>query len=320
MDSYGVSVSVIVCTHNRCHLLPGVVGSLLKQRLSCGCLEILVVANACTDDTAHIVDQLREDIPDGMTLRQINEDTLGLSQARNRGLQEASYELIAFVDDDAIALPGWLMSVQQAFLRFSAIAVVGGPVEPEWPHGSPPAWLDDSILGYFSILDHGPRVRRLFGSDDWLAGANIAFRRSLLLAVGGFSTRLGRYGLVLLSSEEYEAMCRLTAAGYEAWYCPTMRVLHRIHPERVSRRWLLRRAFWQGVSDVIVEHPEAVLRLRIPSNAEVNRRWLMHLGADLFGELLAFDLLGRRSRLPRLTERARSIGRRYALVSITCCS
>lgn len=317
VDLPGVPVSVIVCTHNRCHLLPGVVGSLLSQLPGESCIEILVVANACTDDTSRIVDQLRDAIPLGVTLRQINEETLGLSWARNRGLQEASHELIAFLDDDAIALPGWLAAIQRAFLLSPSIGVVGGPVLPDWPGASPPRWLDDSILGYFSILDHGPRVRRLFGSDDWLAGANIAFRRSCLMAVGGFSTRLGRCGGFLLSSEEYEAMCRLTEAGSEAWYCPTMRVLHRIHPERMSRQWLLRRAFWQGVSDVIVEQPEEVMKLPSPSDAEVNRALLIRLGGSLLGEFLVFDLLGCRSCLPRLAQRARSLGRRYALASTT---
>ena len=306
------SISVVICTHNRCELLPRAVGSLLNQHRGSGSVEIIVVANACTDDTARVVEEMQALVPDGVRLRRIDEEKPGLSQARNRGLEEARSELIAYFDDDAEAQAGWLDAIELAFLRSPKVAVVGGPVVPLWPTGRAPGWLDGSIKGFFTILDYGSEARCLTAAHEWLAGTNIAFRRSRLLNAGGFSTRLGRYAGLLLSNEEIDATRRITAFGDEAWYCPAMRVKHHVHHERITRRWLLRRAFWQGISNALLDHPLGSTTPVWPHDREVNRLLLRFLFFDLLQEFFIHDVLRQRSRMPRLVMKAKSLGVRYA--------
>jgi hypothetical protein len=127
---------------------------------------------------------------------------------------------------------------------------VGGPVEPIWP-GNQPDWLHELHRGYFTIVDLGNEVRAL-RDTEWLAGTNIAFRKSVLEQAGGFNEGLGRIRNALMSNEELVVAARISELGYESWYTPEARVLHRIHEDRVSQHWLRRRVSWQAVSDILV--------------------------------------------------------------------
>src|SRR5207244_11271445 len=102
-------------------------------------------------------------------------------------------------------------------------------------------------------------------NTHWIAGANMAIPRALLVQVGGFSPALGRRGGNLVSNEETHLELRLVRAGHPCLYDPRIRVRHLVPAARLSRRWLLRRSFWQVVSDVVmtvIEHPSRLVRAR----------------------------------------------------------
>jgi GT2 family glycosyltransferase len=127
--------------------------------------------------------------------------------------------------------------------------MVGGPVRPIWPTGEP-EWLHPWQRGFFTIVDYGGDERAL-GTEEWLAGTNIAFRREPLLEAGGFSEALGRTGSVLLSNEELNLTERIRERGLESYYNPSAEVFHRVHADRVNRSWMRRRVAWQAVSDLL---------------------------------------------------------------------
>ena len=135
--------------------------------------------------------------------------------------------------------------------------MVGGRVIPRWLKPKP-AWLSDSLLSYLSIIDWGGDVREL-KATEWLAGCNIAFRKSMLVAVGGFSRALGRIGsgLSLLSNDEIEVMEKIHAEGRVSIYAPDAIVQHVIDPGRLTRAWFRRRVAWQAVSDFIKDSEKA---------------------------------------------------------------
>src|SRR5262249_24766290 len=120
-------------------------------------------------------------------VRYLREERIGLCIARNNGWQAASGRYIAFFDDDAIALPGWLAAIRDGFASASgSTGVIGGRVDPIWEQRRP-AWLADEIAGSLTIVDWGepqrviPDIRR-----EWLVGANMAVPRALLAEIGGF--------------------------------------------------------------------------------------------------------------------------------------
>ncbi len=236
-------ISVVVCTLNRAASLERTLESLSGQSLGPEQYETLVVDNGSVDRTREVVLRRMEGLPH---LRYIHEPRQGLSWARNRGLHEAAGEFVAFLDDDAQASGGWLAAIQAAWSAPERIGAVGGKVELRWPERRP-AWLPRSLEGYFSGFDLGSEAR-FITSRPYLFGTNMAVRRDLALAVGGFSPRLGRKGSGLGSHEETEFFDRLRRLGVQIYYQPRAVVYHQVLPERVSRRWLLRRVFAEGRS------------------------------------------------------------------------
>jgi glycosyltransferase involved in cell wall biosynthesis len=243
-------ITVVVCTYNRYDVLPDAIASLETQTIDPKALEILIVDNSgdTESQTAH---WKQHAVPPNARL--IIDAVPGLSRARNTALREARGEVIAYIDDDAVAMPGWCEAILDVFRKHKNAGSAGGPVEPIWP-GSPPAWLHKQHRGYFTIVHLGDE-RRVLKKGEWLAGTNIAFRKSVLEQTGGFNEGLGRIRNSLMSNEELVVSEKVAELGYESWYAPGARVMHRVHEDRVSQHWLRRRVSWQAVSDLLA-NPE----------------------------------------------------------------
>lgn len=243
------TISAIICTYERYDLLPKAIGSLAKQTLAYDDFEIIVVDNSPDHAYSAQIAKHFEPIPN---LQWIIEKTPGLSNARNVGTRAAKAPIVAFMDDDAIASPGWLKAYVSAFAAFGgSAAVAGGRVDPIW--GAPrPKWLHESLLGYVSVVNWGG-VARVAADSEWVAGTNIAFRVEPLLSLGGFSVNLGRNrgGHALLSNEEIEVVRRLKDAGGQLVYVPDAVIEHLVPPERLTQAWFRRRVAWQAVSEYL---------------------------------------------------------------------
>jgi glycosyltransferase involved in cell wall biosynthesis len=229
--------------------LPKAIESLSRQTLAPDSFQIIVVDNSPDHERS---EQEARALRGYDNLQWIVEKTSGLSNARNVGARAAAAPLIAFMDDDAIAAPGWLDAYIAAFDTFGPLAhAAGGRVDPLW--GAPrPTWLADAMLGYVSVV-HWGGVARFAAAREWVAGTNIAFRRDALLAAGGFHVGLGRNrtGHALLSNDEIEVLARLADAGGRLLYVPDAVVEHLVPTERLTQSWFRRRAAWQAVSDYL---------------------------------------------------------------------
>jgi len=246
-------ISAVICTLDRYAALEKCVAALEAQTLAREEFEIIVVNNAA--DRAES-DRQAASYRERAKLKWIHEPRAGLSNARNVAMWQAGAPLIAFIDDDAIAAPGWLGAYADAFAQFGeAVHIAGGPVRPTWG-GPRPEWLADGLLGYLSLIDRGGEARVL-GDAEWVAGTNVAYRTERLRAAGGFTPALGRAGSgsILLSNDETELAERMKAAGGLAGWAPAAAVDHLIDASRLDRRWFRRRVAWQAVSDFI-RHPE----------------------------------------------------------------
>lgn len=242
-----------------------------------------MVDNGSRDDTASVVDAARAGLPDLVLL---HEEQRGLSYARNAGLARARGEVVAYLDDDAEAAPEWITALQTRFAASDpSPACVGGPIDARWD-APRPAWLADAMLPYLTVTDWHLPVGDL-PADRYIAGANMAFDRDRLRAVGGFPTALGRRGGNLLSNEELVVQWALRSRGGRCVWDPAVRVGHHIQPGRLQRGWFVRRYYWQGVSDAVMvrdglpagapqlpSRPAAVRRAaRWMAKAAIGGRW-----------------------------------------------
>jgi len=247
------AVTVVICTHQRADSLARTLLSIVEQAAAANA-EVIVIDNRSTDHTPAVV----ECFP---SVRYVHESRLGLCHARNRGWREAQAPIIAYVDDDAVAAPGWLQTIVDAFADGDPrLGCVGGAVLPEW-EGAPPAWMSADVSRALAIVDWPGERRHLTDlAAEWVAGANMACRAEALKEVGGFHPWLDRRGVRLLSSGDVFLEQQLLRHGYACVYEPAMRVYHRIPTSRLTHGWFRRRYFWQGVSDSlmeIIEHPSA---------------------------------------------------------------
>lgn len=250
------AISAVVCTYDRYDLLAEAIASLQAQTLSPERFDIIIVDNGPNAEQSEERRATYESIPN---LRWFWESTPGLSNARNRGVAESEADLIAFLDDDALAAPDWLEATLRAFDELPPTdGVLGGRILPRWTVPRP-GWLSDGLLIYLSVIDWPGDIARPIADNEWIAGANIIFRRSLLNDLGGFDVNLGRTGgaQILLGNEEKEMIERCRVAGSRCIYDPRVVVQHLVDPSRLSQEWFRRRVVWQAVSDYISDSEAA---------------------------------------------------------------
>ena len=174
----------------------------------------------------------------------------GLSGARNTGMAHAVGDVVAFLDDDAIAEPDWLGRLLARYADADVLAV-GGRADPIWT-GERPSWLPpefDWVVGcsYRGQPATPAPVRNLIG-------CNMSFRRSALAGIGGFDPALGRVGRIPVGCEETELCIRLSQLhpGAVLWYEPGAVVRHLVTGDRTTWRYFHRRCFSEGRSKAIV--------------------------------------------------------------------
>jgi glycosyltransferase involved in cell wall biosynthesis len=283
-----IKISAIICTFKRPDYLRHALRSLCEQSLSCEEYEVIVVDNAVEARVQRVV----KEFEDGrVNLRYLPEENVGLSRARNTGLKAAVGRYVAYLDDDARADTQWLEALVDAFEQASpAPAAIGGRVWLDW-QGEKPNWVPDRHLSLYTYVDHGNGPHSL-RDDEYLVGANIAFEKDALRSVGGFDPNLGRQGLVLLSGEEAAILAQLQQMGKSVYYEPAAVVWHSVDQSRKRPSWLLRRLFWDGASQPLID---------VPASERSRRATSMNAYRDLrqcgrwSWEILVAVLRGRRS-------------------------
>jgi glycosyltransferase involved in cell wall biosynthesis len=238
-------ISAIICTHNRDTYLGAAIDSLLAQEFADG-FEVVVVDNNSSDRTSEVVKQRLSD----PRLKYVFEPVLGLSVARNTGAKESRGEIIAYLDDDAVACDRWLQILYSAYENNSTLAIAGGKVTLLWPQGiQQPRWLSPGLAANLGAYDLGDSIVYIEQPGLTPRGLNYSIRRSFLNEIGGFDPHLGRVGKNLLSNEELQMTELALQRGWQVAYLPDALVAHNVAPERLNRSWFLNRGWWQGISE-----------------------------------------------------------------------
>jgi glycosyltransferase involved in cell wall biosynthesis len=219
-------VSVVVPTSNRADYLEVALASLAAQDLDAE-YELIVVDDGSRDRTAEVIEaagarNLREEKPRGP------------NAARNTGIVTAEADLIAMVDDDVWAPPGWLRALVDGANRHPDAGALGGPIRARFEGPAPRSCGRE--LPPITSLDLG-------GEDHatvlvW--SANMAVRRSAFEDVGPFDERFSTGG------DEEDWLRRLRAQGGEVVYVAGAWLDHRRAGDDARLRSLMRNAYHRG--------------------------------------------------------------------------
>jgi len=207
-----LKVTVVVCTRNRASDLPLAVHSVLAS----GHVQFeLLVIDQSTDGASN---KFLASITDPR-LRVIKTETVGLSVARNIGLEAASTDLILMTDDDCVVSTTWIDDMCGLLLADHKVAALFGVVDGadcDESKGFVPEGLISSDRTFTSACQYDCRSG---------IGASLAFRRAAAEQVGGFDTQLGA-GAPLKSAEELDFALRLLLAGHHVAHTTLPGVVH----------------------------------------------------------------------------------------------
>ncbi len=179
----------------------------------------------------------------------------GASPARNLGVRNARGAVLAFIDDDAVATPGWLTEVVNTLEKNQDVVGVTGPVLPLWENENL-KWLPEEFYWIVSCMPAKSAVT-FEVRNAW--GNNMSFRREAFEKGGLFLTELGARGggssgKHELVGEDTEFSIRARrASGKRIIYAPDIVVYHRAYSYRFSGGYIAGRAYWEGYTKSLLK-------------------------------------------------------------------
>lgn len=182
-----------------------------------------------------------------------NEGEWGSYSARNLGVTEASGDIMAFADDDALLFPDWADETVKAYAGDSSIIGLTGPILPLWEDASM-SWFPREFYWVLSCTywnwDKPTEVRNGYGT-------NISFRREAFERCGYFKSNLedrsSKSDWQQPAAEETEFSLRVTSrTGKRIVYHPNIKVKHKVYQYRLSSSFIRRRAYWEGYAKAIL--------------------------------------------------------------------
>lgn len=237
-----MNLSVIIPTYRRPDSLLRALASLREQTWPQH--EVIVVDNAADPEIERLVAGVAAAAP--VPVRYVPEPQLGLHNARHAGARAATGELLVFADDDATFDPAWLAAYARRFSEHAEMAAASGAIRLAW-EVPPPRWLLDFIggakeFGLLGLRESYPDLR--LDPDGVLYGGNMAIRRDVLFAVGGFNP--DSFGDVWLGDGEVGLNCKLWQRGLLIGYEPAALMYHHIPPARMTVQYLCQRMANEG--------------------------------------------------------------------------
>jgi len=240
MTQKALSISVIICayTEKRWDNLSAAVKSVQQQTLPA--TEIIIAV----DHNPVLLKRVQDHIAHVIVVE--NKGAKGLSDTRNSGISVAKGQIIAFLDDDAIATPNWLMFLLEAFSDPQIIGA-GGPVIPLWSDSNP-FWLPEEFHWVVGCTYRGmPQNAQMIRNP---IGANMSFRKEVFDAVGDFRSEIGRVGCRPFGCEETELCIRARQYWPERGflYQPQATVFHHVPGNRTNWHYFFSRCYSEGIS------------------------------------------------------------------------
>lgn len=249
MPPYSPQVSVIIPTYGRPSLLMEAVTSVLDNYWPD--FELLVIDQ---DPDKQLQAILSKKFNNDSRIKYLFLDYAGASRARNMGIKHSRGEIIAFVDDDLEVAPEWLSSYVNAFSEIKPTpGMIQGRVDPLWLFPRP-EWFPEERDYLLGLYDKG-NILMPMPEGDLPFTANCAITRKILYEVGLFDERLGfSYDRKIshLAGEDSLLSLKVKQTNCSIYYHPGARAEHKISSNKLTKKYFIKRNFWEGATTVAV--------------------------------------------------------------------
>lgn len=226
-----MKLSVIIPTYNRKESLRITLDGLKRQNFPFDDFEVVVVSDGSTDGTDAMLAEYAAAAP--YLLRAVSQENGGPSRARNRGIREAQYDVVVFLDDDVEPTPEFLSRHAAHHRQDEKIAVVG-PMSPDPARAAQEpvwiAWEHAKLQEIYTMFRPGGEYADGPAGPMHFYTGNASVRREWLLATNGFDENYTR-------QEDVELAVRMQrTCGVAFRFDFAADGLHR--PQRTFASWL----------------------------------------------------------------------------------
>jgi len=226
-----------------------------------GKLNIMVIANACSDATVTELDSyIKNQVEDTIPLVYFEEPQAGKSFALNLALRNIEEGFACFIDDDHRVDSNFLEGISTALSSHPDCNFFCGRIIPDWT-GDEPDWLHDT--GQYQIYplpvphyDPGNHTKNLTLNDDLPGGGDLVIKTDLLHRIGDFSVKLGPQGHNLMGGEDSDYVRRILNSGATLIYSPDITQYHYVDPDRLKLRYLITLSFQRSRAITLVNNPQ----------------------------------------------------------------
>ena len=235
-------ISIIICCYNSDKRLPETLAHLASQKVNDTFKwEVIIVNNNSSDDTVSVAKATWDEFGTPAPLIVVDEAQPGLSFARAKGINNATYELLLWCDDDNWLCDNYLQVAVDIMDQDMQIGALGGWCEASF-ETEKPNWFD-TYAKFFAVSKQGKKSGDITLKKGCVYGAGMVLRKSHyfeLQKVGFLHLLKDRVGASLSSGGDTEYCYALRLLGYKMWYDERLYFKHYMTHGRLSLEYVSR--------------------------------------------------------------------------------
>jgi glycosyltransferase involved in cell wall biosynthesis len=272
-------ISIIICGYNAEKRIVPTLEALQQQKFSDKKIswEVVFVDNVSTDNTAGIANETWSSNP-VTDFKIVNEAQPGLMNAREKGLSEAAFEIVSFIDDDNWVEAFWVEKIYEIFSENENIGACGGRSQPVFEK-SQPEWFE-RYQQSFAVGRQADSSGVIDNAKGFLWGAGLSFRKKLWVQLknkGFQNLTVGREGKNINAGEDTELCFAIRLLGFNLYYKEDLLLKHYMPESRMNFEYLEKMAAGFGKAYARLNCYRVLLN---PGTFNLNAWWYEWLVAE----------------------------------------